>query len=143
MNARNAIYAAVLIIVLVGILLLRSSFHVIPDNRVVGFIQANDVRGMEIVFRDRPYTLNFNQQQEMLELINRCVPVGKIRGAKTPLPGFSKIVVYLFGQPNIELAAIDFSENEFYLQSPTLNPGGYLMDVSAGRMARLVESAHD
>ncbi|MDP1836240.1 MAG: hypothetical protein Q8K75_10000 [Chlamydiales bacterium] len=143
MNARNAIYAALVIIVLVGILLLRSSVQIVPENRVTTLLQPNDIRGMEIVYKNLPYTLNFDQQQEMLELINRCIPVGKISASPGGLPYFKKIVVYLFGRPSIELNQVDFAENEFYFQAPGLNADGFLMDVSGGRMFQLVESAHD
>lgn len=143
MNARNAIYATVIIIVLVGLLLLRSSVQIIPENRMNTLLQPNDIRGMEVVYKGLPYTLNFDQQQEMLELINRCIPVTKISASPSLLPSFKKIVIYFFGKPTIELNQADFTENEFYFQAPGLSADGFLMDVSGGRMFQLVESAHD
>lgn len=143
MNARSAIYATLVVAVAVGLLLLRGLVPIIPEGKISTFLQANNVRGMEVVWKGQPYTLNFQQQQEMIEYINRSIPVGKIRDSITSYPGLNKIVVYQFGQPTVDLTPVDFNLNEFYFSALTWNPGGYLMDNSAGEMARLVESSHD
>ncbi len=143
MTARNSIYAALIITVMVVLLLLRGFLPIIPASQTNAFLQPNNVLGMEIVFNGLPYTLNFQQQQEMTELINRSIPIGKLRDIPTLFPGLDKVVVYQFGQQPVDMTPVDFDLREFFFRTTAWNVGGYLMDNSAGEMLRLVEAAHD
>ncbi len=143
MNTRFAIYATAIIVVMVGLLLLRAFVTVAPQQIDSGYLDPYKIRGTELVFKGKPYTLNFEQQQEAVELINRCIPIGKLRGSPIPPPGMDKIVVYLFDKKPVELTPINVSQDEFTFKAPALNSEGYLLDVSAGRLWRLLETAHD
>ncbi len=143
MNARFATYATAIIVVMVGVLLLRGAINFIPEGDKNLYVDPYSVNGIEVVYKGLPYTLNFEQQQDMVDAINRLLPMGKLRGEVLAPAGFEKIVLYLFDKKPIEMLPIDFHDNELAFKVKEWNPDGYLMDVSAGSMWRLVESSHD
>lgn len=142
MNAQNSIYATLITIVLVGVLLLRSSISIVPEDRLSTLLPPNNVWGIEVVYQGVPYTLNFTEQQDMLELINRSLAIGKLSAKPTPLPGLDKISIYLFTGAQLDLWPVDFTEDNLYFHAPSLLKQGYLMDVSGGSFAELIQHVH-
>jgi hypothetical protein len=82
---------------------------VIPSR----YLSPNEVRGMAVEHNQLLYTLNFAQQNALIEIFNRSIPVDKKsveeRKAtlKKPLE-IQKIVIYRFNAPNIEITPVTF-----------------------------------
>jgi hypothetical protein len=143
MSPRSAIYAAIIIIVMVGLVILQHLIPIASSGRSEDQLSPNDVRGMAVVYKGKPYTLNFEQQLEMVEYINRLIPIGKLRDTPTTYPGLDKVMVYLFNRTPLEFIPLDFDNTSFVFRAPALRPQGYLMDITNGQLLHLIESAHD
>ena len=144
MTPRNAIYATVIVIIMVGLVMLQHLTPFAAERTGTDQLYANDVRGMAIVYKSKPYTLNFEQQLEAIEHINRMIPIGKLRDTPEPYPGLDKMVVYLFNSPPLEFVPLDFDGASFVFRPPAAwKARGYLMDISTGQLLHLIESAHD
>lgn len=116
-----------------------SSLSAVPEK----YISHNDVRGSAIIYNDLPYTLNFEQQQNLIRYLNMAIPVGvKAFKINDNLP-VKKIIIYRFNAPQIELSLITYDGKDVIFSAPNWNPGGYLRDVSDGEFRKLLEGAHD
>lgn len=77
------------------------------------FISPNDVRGMAVEHHGLLYTLNFNQQNALIEILNRAIPVtqAEVEARKisndTPI-GVKKIIIYQFNAPDIEITSVAY-----------------------------------
>ena len=57
---------------------------------------------------------------------------------------FQKIIVYTFGKgPDIQIIPIGFSHSrDLIFSAPLLEPTGYLMDVSEGRVQEIIDKVN-
>lgn len=108
------------------------------------YIPLNNVRGSAVIYDKKPFTLNFDQQNELVDIMNRAVLVKKsdYTNARKDL-GFDKIVIYPFSGNLIEIQPIDYVEHNLVFSAPAWNNEYYMMELSAGTLQRLIQSAHD
>ncbi|NGX57409.1 MAG: hypothetical protein K940chlam3_00300 [Chlamydiae bacterium] len=64
-------------------------------------IDPQDVRGMVVVHRGVPYTLNFSQQKSMMSMLNQMQEIGEPEEYKSgkALP-FDQLIIYHFDTPD-------------------------------------------
>lgn len=77
------------------------------------YISPNDVRGIAVEHNHKLYTLNFAQQNELVDILNRSIPVGQelVEKRKTTLkdaPEIEKIIVYRFNAPDLEIIPVAY-----------------------------------
>lgn len=108
------------------------------------YLRYNDVRGMAVVYQGIPYTLNFAQQNEVIETLNRSIPVGPGYLTSTHTqPEFEKIVIYRFHKPDLELKSIAYVDGNYLFSAPEWQKTGYLRDVTKGKLETLLSQAYD
>jgi hypothetical protein len=76
------------------------------------YLSPNDVRGMAIEHNNLLYTLNFEQQNAVLQILNQSVPIGPQISPKeeSPLkPAFERLVIYRFQAPDIEIRPVAYA----------------------------------
>ena len=144
-----------------GILLMMNVaalFGVLPAR----FISPNDVRGMAIEHNRKLYTLNFDQQNGMVEIFNRLIPVSEEMIAKrTVVPKkpleIQKITIYRFNQPDIEILPIAFVSKSLSVTSkeeetdtiscvfsvPAWNPNGLLEESATDSAYKILINTYD
>lgn len=86
-----------------------SRLGVIPSK----YISPNDVRGIAVMHDDKLYTLNFEQQKQLIDIFNRSIPVGKelveTRKVDVPdAPKIQKIIVYRFNASDLEMIPVAY-----------------------------------
>jgi hypothetical protein len=78
-----------------------------------GYLSPNDVRGIAVEHDQKLYTLNFEQQKDLIDIINRFIPVGHELVEKRKVevehpPEVKKIIIYRFHGPDLELVPVAF-----------------------------------
>lgn len=117
----------------------ETAVQVTPDK----YFGPNDIRGSAIVYKGKPYTLNFLQQTRFIDFLNRALAVGKIEpSASTSSHPFDRIVIYLFNGKEIELTPAGISDDNIYFSAPALQKNGYLQDVTQGRLLQLLKGTY-
>ena len=98
------------------------------------YIAPNDVRGMAVLHKDKPYTLNFEQQNAMIKIFNSAIPVGKelVTNYKVNVlnaPDIQKVIIYRFNGPDIEVIPVAYV-NETEIKTATPNQKNFNMVFS-------------
>lgn len=125
------------------------------------YISANDVRGMAVEHNGKLYTLNFDQQNELVDIFNRAIPVDKeVAEARklttSKMPEVSKIIIYRFNDPDIEITPIGFVNKtssaiktatpdypNIVFSAPQWNPKGLLEEATSDEMQKVLLTTYD
>ncbi len=143
MNMRWTLYLLPILIGLMVLLFVRNAVQEYNPTTTASQIAINDVRGSEVVYRGKSYTLSFEQQQGLVELLNRSVHVTRLRDKKAPFSGIEEIVIYRFGDKPLKITPVDIGDDAAYFRAPQLHPEGFLMDTSAGTLWTLLQQTYD
>ncbi len=113
-----------------------------PEDQT--YLKYNHVRGMAVSHNQMLYTLNFKQQNDVIEILNRTVRVVGVKPGKRQRPGIDKIIVYQFNdQPDLVITPIAYVDNNLVFSVPAWNPNGFFMEVSNGRLHQLLSQTYD
>lgn len=63
-----------------------------------GEFSNHDISGIAIIHKGKEYTLNFNQQNQLLKVLNKKRPLTEMENLD-----FEKIIIYRFNKPNLNL----------------------------------------
>jgi hypothetical protein len=127
-----------------AILLAFNLTHVFSNPKVEKYLPFNDVKGTAIEHKGGLYTLNFDQQNSVIEYLNLSIPVGKeaLDSHQGPL-NFTKLIIYRFNKPDLVITPIQYEGNNLIFSSPEWNHNGYLKDVSYGHLKNLLATTYD
>lgn len=131
--------------VLVGIciLLVINSTNVLNVKFTDPYLSKKDVRGTAIIHQGKEYTLNFAQQNALIDYLNASqVQVNQDLKVDSPAD-FEKIVIYLFEVPNVEIIPIGYSKNNLIFTSEKWNAKGQFIDTSNGQLKELLSGTYD
>jgi len=124
------------------------------------YLSPNDVRGVAVEHSGKLYTLNFTQQNELVEILNRLIPVGKdiVEKRKVDAPQesqVSKIIIYRFNAPDLEIIPVayvskttsimakqDSNSIRMVLSVPEWNQNGLLEESSSDELQKLLSSTY-
>ena len=120
------------------------------------YLAPNDVRGMAIEHNKLLYTLNFEQQNALLEILNHSIPIdSKIPQedqSKTPLE-FERLVIYLFEGPDIEIKPVGYFKKAspidgtmldlLVFSAPKWNPRGLMQETTLEDFKKLISNTYD
>lgn len=108
------------------------------------YLKSNEVRGIAVKHNQVLYTLNFPQQNQVIEILNTSVKTQQIKPGKHKRPHLEQIVIYQFdGKPDLILTPLGFIDNELVYTMPSWNQGGYMMEVSNGALQKLLSQTYD
>lgn len=158
MNPRVALVMTIAVVCGFAIILLMNLaalVGIIPSR----FISPNDVRGSAIEHKGLVYTLNFNQQNKLIEVLNRAVPISKkdfeTRESKSaPTIPIQKIVIYRFNASDIEIKPVgyvsksnptgkDTTPYSMVLSIPEWNPQGFIEESVTDELHQLLMTTFD
>ncbi len=145
MNNRTLVYLTSLVIGGMIILLALNMTSILtgqPEGQT--YLKYNDVRGMAISHNNLLYTLDFVQQNKLIDIINRSVRVVGVKPGKRQKPDIEKIVVYQFeGKPDLTINPIAYVDNNLVFSVSQWESEGYLMEISNGALQTLLSQAYD
>lgn len=125
------------------------------------YISPNDVRGIAVQHDNLLYTLNFEQQNTLVDIFNRAIPITKeaaeTRKAKeAPSSDVQKIVIYRFNAPDIEITPVSFvSKSQSAVQAqdkqrlnlvflaPLWNDKGFLEESVGDELHKFLSTTYD
>lgn len=108
------------------------------------YIKNESVRGMAIEYKKLLYTLNFNQQNEVVNILNRAVRVVGVKPDKREKPEIDKIIIYQFNnKPDIVITPVAYINNNLVYSAPVWNVDSYLMELSDGTLQKLIAQTYD
>lgn len=108
------------------------------------YLKFNDVRGMAVEHKNKLFTLNFEQQNEVIGYLNKSIPVANtIVTDKKPKLEISKIVVYRFDLPDLTIVPIEYVSHNLIFSSPDWNQDGLMKDVSVGGLQNVLSQTYD
>lgn len=129
---------------------------VIPSK----YLSPNEVRGIAVEHNHKLYTLNFDQQNALVDILNRLFPVGQEivdkRKVEVPdAPKITKIIIYRFNAPDLEIIPVayiskttsvmttpDISDARMVLSIPEWNQNGLLEESSSDELQKLLSSTY-
>lgn len=107
------------------------------------YLQYNEVRGMAITRHKVLYTLNFEQQNEIVGILNQAIPINVIEGERTPA-NIEQLIIYQFQElPDIVLTPIGYVGKDMIFAAPQWTPNGYLKELSEGTLQKLLTESYD
>lgn len=145
MSNRTLIALTVLVIVSMLVLFglnLSSILTGQPPNQT--YLKYNNVQGIAIGHNRLLYTLNFQEQNQVIEILNSAVAVNEIKSGKRTPPNIDKLVIYSFqDKPEIVLTPVAYVDNNLIFSIPDWVPHGYLMELSDGSLKELLSKTYD
>jgi hypothetical protein len=146
MSNRTLIYSTLFVILGMVILLALNMTSILtgePINQT--YLKYNNVRGMAIRHDQLLYTLNFQQQNSVIELLNKSILLTKETPANGEKANFDRIIVYQFnGKPDILIKPIGYDSNKNLLFSmPQISSEGNFMELSEGDLQSLLSQTYD
>ena len=146
MKNSTVIAMTALVLVAIGALLFMNlapyaSFKEAPSSSLVS---NSEIRGIAVVHRGVPFTLNFDEQKVAVDSVMRAVTVKKADYPEVKGPfDFDKIIIYRFNAPEIELFPIQFPEQNLVFSMPPINKDKYYMELSGGEFKRMISQSFD
>lgn len=144
MSDRAIYWLTGLVVLCMIALLLLNSVPLIWSTPKEKYIKYNDVRGMAIEHQQKLYTLNFQQQNEVIGYVNKSltVPQSSVKNVNSKLD-FTKIIIYRFNAPDMILIPIEYNDNNLIFSNSELNPSGLMRDTSRGGLKNVLANAYD
>lgn len=117
----------------------RLFYHPPAEN----YLSHNDVRGVAVEYKNLLYTLNFEQQNHLIDRINHSLQIPKeTAGINKKLP-FTRLIIYRFEKPDLIITPIGYREDNLVYYVPEWHSQGYLEDMSSGKLKNLIENSYD
>lgn len=137
-------YLTLLVLVGMAIILMLNLTRLFTQQKNERYLSYNGVRGIAVEHQRVLWTLNFEQQNKVIENLNLCLPIGKNTRhfEKKPL-AYERIIIYRFNAPDLYLTPIAYDGDNLIFETKEWNPNGYLLDVSGGSFDTLLRSTYD
>lgn len=142
---RVVFYMTLLVLIGMGILFFLNLNQMREGTTGSGtYLKYNDVRGIAIKHKDLLYTLNFDQQNRIIDILNQSIQIQKIPAGQRQAPDFQQLIIYRFeDQPDLIITPTTYLNNELVYSMPQWNPNGYMKEVSVGELRKLISQTYD
>jgi hypothetical protein len=145
MTNKTLVYLTFLVLIGIGILFALNMTSLLtgqPDNQ--NYLQYNKVRGIAVSHNKLLYTLNFKQQKDVIDILNRAVRVVGVKPGKRQKPNIDKIIIYQFKEKSdVTITPIAYVNKNLVFSAPGWDEETYLMEISDGRLFQLLSQTFD
>lgn len=145
MSNRLLVYLTSLVIAGMIVLLslnLTSIFSGKARNQT--YLRYNEVRGMAVKHNNLLYTLNFDQQNQVIDILNHSVRVLGVKPGKRQPPKIETMIVYQFDdKADLVINPIAYVDGNLVFSVPQWASEGYFMEVSDGALQTLLSQSYD
>lgn len=108
------------------------------------YFSYNDVQSIAVIYNDKPYLLNFQQQNSLIGLLNEAALIDKSQISSEQMPfDFKKIVIYPFNGPAIEITPFADSANHLIFSVPLGNKLIWKQELNPGAFKSLLSETYD
>lgn len=142
MDSRSLTLMTIAVVVGVVLLLALNFTRFFTESGTGPYLSRVEIKGISIVRDNQEYPLSYEQQNTLVNLVNKALLVKKedIAEAGTP-PDFTKIIVNRFDRTRIEITPVKYVGNDLVFSESTWNPNGWLRDVTHGELKTLILQA--
>jgi hypothetical protein len=106
------------------------------------YISKNDVRGIDVEHKGKLWTLNFDQQNELINALNASIVTNEnVVPVKMEV---DKIIIYQFNKRDIIITPLNVINGKLVFQAPEWTPqGNYLMEIKTGGIQYILSQTYD
>ena len=127
MNNRTFNILGLIVLSVVGLLFLINLRQYLFADKQEGFLIQDRINGMAVLHKKKLYTLSFDQQKEVVRLLNQSLPVKGVGSDQSKEePDFDKIVIYLFDADPINVTPLAWTDRSSCLFGSSL-AGGWIL----------------
>lgn len=135
---------AVVIVGMCALILLNMTglYWNVPSEK---FLSHNNVKGMDIVHSEKHYPLNFKQQNQVINILNRSVKIGHeayFEGEEGDIE-WDHLTIYQFEGPTLEVKPVAFLDRQLLFRVAQWNPEGLLRETGPGNLHPLLSQTYD
>jgi hypothetical protein len=113
-----------------------------PENQ--SYIRYNEVRGSAVAYNQKLFTLNFQQQNELISMLNHSVKVLESKPGNQEKPLIEKIVIYQFeNKPDLIIEPLTYLNGNLVYAAPLWSKNEYFMELSEGALKKLINTTYD
>jgi len=107
------------------------------------YIAQDHIEGTALIVKNVPFTLNFEQQKAVIDILNRAIPVGEYHSTpEDPPVFFDSIEIYRFDQKTINIKPLAWVNENLVFYAPMWSEGN-LMEVSKRELYEILNEAYD
>ncbi len=141
---RNILIMTGIVLLAMIILLVFNLTQIVSPSKIEKYLPYGDVKGVAVEHKGLLYTLNFDQQNSLIEYLNLAIPVGSAAFTSNESQlDFTKIVIYRFKKSDLIITPVQYQGHDLIFYSPEWNKNGYLKDVSYGHLKNLIATTYD
>lgn len=101
-------------------------------------------RGSAVEHKGKLWTLNFDQQRELISSLDRGHEIGyELIKKDASLFPYNKIVIYQFGKPDIVFTPINYQNGDIVFSAPEILENGYLLAGGSSKLKDLLSQSFD
>lgn len=143
MSNRTISILVVAVIIAMGLLFIINFtnlyWHITPEK----YLSHHNIKGMEVVHDGKSYTLNFEQQNLAVDILNQAVTIGYetyFETKETQFP-YDHLIIYKFDGSDVEITPVGFVNLQLLFKAPEWNPDGLMRETGPGRLNKLLSEA--
>lgn len=104
----------------------------------------NDVKSIAVIYNDKPYLLNFTQQNSLIGLLNEATMIDKSQISSQQMTfDIKKIIIYPFNGPGIEITPFSDSANHLIFSVALGNKLIWKQELNPGALKTLLSETYD
>lgn len=160
MSSRNTLFMILAVVVGFAIIILMNIASMLNLSKAK-YISSSEVRGIAVQHNQLLYTLNFEQQNAMVDIFNRAIPVSKESLADrmkllSDNPEVQKIIIYRFDAPEIQIVPVglvyktlsrgekESIENQsLVFSAPAWNENGLMEEATVDNLWNFLSKTYD
>jgi hypothetical protein len=139
MNLRSLLYLTVTACIFAGLLAGLSFVPKLLHTPYQPFLDFNQINGMAVSHHGTLFTLNFEQQNAVIESINTSIPHPDVQSS---LP-YQAIMVYTFAKSDITITPLGYVNDNLVFVVPSWNQGKPLAEQTKGKLKKILEQTFD
>ena len=131
-------------VTLSGVLLVQRlvNYMQVEEEHFEKRINPNWIRGSAATIGEKPYTLNLDQQMELISILNESELFTQA-SSLTPV-SWPKLILYRFsGQPDVTVTVVGLSGGKAIFKADPVGSDQLLAEKNAGSMKKLIDSSRD
>ena len=137
----------ILIVTCLSALFVILALNLIPlfwTDHLSTYIKQDHISGIAVRHANRLFTLNYEQQKKVVDILNRAIPMGRVERQKSdPALDFDQIVIYRFKEVPLILTPLAWlDDNTLYFEAPTWSKSR-LKEVSRGQLYQILQDSYD
>lgn len=132
-----------LVVILTGILMVLNLFNIQTGPVTQPFLEANNVKAVEVISKGVAHPLTFDQQNRFIEIINLSVQTdyeSDLKVKNGPFP-YDKVLIHQFEGPKITVTPYGLVNTQLLMVIPEWSSEGLIRETGPGELNKLFTEA--